>query len=282
MHPVTKNESRSRNSSLFVVMIITGFISALLPAAEALGNEPMKIEIIDLKGRTVNEVVPLLRPILAPGGVLTGRGFQLIIKTTPDNLVQIRKVLQRIDKRPEKLIIQVRFLTGSIDRNRNAEAGVRLKPGDSRFRARIYGTDNRDDSAHTQQIRAMEGSTAFIHTGQSIPVGQRTVIISGGRAQTSDTIHYKPVTTGFYVRAWVNNGHVRIAISPNRNTLSRHHGGVINTQVASTMLNGKTGEWITIGGTISHSQRRGKGTIYRTEERSQLRNTIQIRVLLAK
>ena len=263
-------------------MLLTLFLPACLFASETTNHEPMKIKIIDLKGRTVNEVIPILRPILAPGGVLSGRGFQLIIKSTPSNLTQIRKVLKRIDKRPEKLIIQVRFLSGSIDTERNAETRIRLKPGDSRFRARIRSTDDRDETAHTQQITTLEGSTAFIHTGQSIPVGQRTVIISGGRAQTSDTIHYRPVTTGFYVRAWVNNGRVRVAISPNRQTLSRQHGGVINTQTASTLLNGRTGEWITIGGTLAYSQRRDKGVIYRTEERSQLRSTIQIRVLRAR
>jgi hypothetical protein len=43
-------------------------------------------------------VLPALRPLLEPGGVLTGQRNQLIVRTSPANLAELRRALQALDQ----------------------------------------------------------------------------------------------------------------------------------------------------------------------------------------
>jgi hypothetical protein len=49
--------------------------------------QQLKLEIIPLNHSTTDAVVPVIRPLLAPGGSVSGMNNQLIVKTSPANLV---------------------------------------------------------------------------------------------------------------------------------------------------------------------------------------------------
>lgn len=68
----------------------------------------MKMEIIPLKHRLTNDVIPIVRPLVVPGGTVTGSNNQLIIRSTPANLAEIKRVLSSIDAPPRQLKISVR------------------------------------------------------------------------------------------------------------------------------------------------------------------------------
>ena len=57
----------------------------------------MKLEIIPLKSRTVEEMIPIVRSILGGQGTVTGMSGQLIVRTTPRNLTEVKKVLAALD-----------------------------------------------------------------------------------------------------------------------------------------------------------------------------------------
>src|SRR4249920_184162 len=67
------------------------------------------LEVISLRHRTAEQVIPVLRPMLEPGGALSGQYNQLIVRTSPGNLAQIRAVLDSIDQPARRLTISVRF-----------------------------------------------------------------------------------------------------------------------------------------------------------------------------
>ncbi|MGD9385256.1 MAG: hypothetical protein PVF28_01805, partial [Thioalkalispiraceae bacterium] len=46
----------------------------------------MIIESIQLRHRPVEEIIPLIKPMLAADASITGTGYKLIIKSTPENL----------------------------------------------------------------------------------------------------------------------------------------------------------------------------------------------------
>ena len=50
----------------------------LLPAARA----QQVVEVITLGYRQAEEVIPIVRPLLAPGGTVTGINNRLVVKTT--------------------------------------------------------------------------------------------------------------------------------------------------------------------------------------------------------
>src|SRR5262245_58505450 len=85
-----------------LLALLLGFASATV-----LGQGT--IEVISLRHRNAEQVIPILQPLLAPGGALTGQYSQLIVRTSPENLAQIRSVLESIDRPARRLMVLVRF-----------------------------------------------------------------------------------------------------------------------------------------------------------------------------
>ena len=67
------------------------------------------LEVVTLRHSTAEQVIPVLRPLLEPGGALSGQFNQLIVRTSAANLAQIRAALDAIDQPQRRLTISVRF-----------------------------------------------------------------------------------------------------------------------------------------------------------------------------
>ena len=80
---------------IIIFLILTTYIT--LSVAES-----MKIEIIPMKNRMVEDVIPIIKPLVIRGGTVTGMNNQLIVKTTPSNIELIKSVLEQIDNAHRK------------------------------------------------------------------------------------------------------------------------------------------------------------------------------------
>lgn len=247
-------------------------LAAAAVAAAAFAQATV-LEVIPLRYRTAAEVIPVIQPLLPPGGSVSGLQGQLIVRTTPANLEDIRRVLDRIDTAPRQLLISVRQdadseasrsaaeVSGSVGgpqgrvtvppSGRDSRGGtVVIREGDDAVRARVLETRGAASERGTQTIRALEGREAFIRVGQSVPVrGQqvrRTVV--GGQVveQVVNTTEYREVATGFYVLARVAGDRVTLDVSPQRESLSRQAPGAVDVQSVVTTVSGRLGEWIEI------------------------------------
>ncbi len=254
-------------------------VRAALALVLALGAVPTRaeaaLEVIPLHYRTAEEVIPVLRPMLAPEGTLSGFKGQLIVRTTPENLAEIKRILASLDSAPRQLLITVRQ-DADLDRQRST-AGVSgsvggenarvtvppasreryggsvvLREGDNRVRAHVLESSSAGTDRNTQTLRVLEGREAFIRAGQSVPVRGRQVTrtVVGGQVveQVVDTTQYRDVTTGFYVRARVSGDRVVLDVSPQRETLSQDIRGGVNVQRVVTTVSGRLGEWMELGG----------------------------------
>lgn len=262
------------------------------------------IEIIDLKNRPAEELVPLLTPVLDSGGAITGTGYQLIIRTSTQNLQQIRQLLKRLDSAPRQLLISVfqgserelHEASGQIgihyDR-RNIRIGAGQPPvyGDARARIRngratidgsVHSTRVRSSRQPIQQLRILNGESGYIETGQSIPYfSGRLYQRDRGRSVLETGVAYRDIATGFSVRPRLHNKTVTLEISPYQETASRKAADLIETSAASTTLSGPLGKWLEIGGTDirSRSEQTGIGSHYRTRERQSSRLWIRADLL---
>ena len=70
--------------------------------------QQMQVEVIDLYARNADEMVRLLRPMLAPGGSIRAFRDKLVISTTPQNLADLRRILEQVDAPPRQLLITLR------------------------------------------------------------------------------------------------------------------------------------------------------------------------------
>jgi type II secretory pathway component GspD/PulD (secretin) len=247
--------------------------AVLLNAALALAQATV-LEVIPLRYRTAQEVIPVIQPMLAREGSVSGLRGQLIVRTTPANLEEIRRILASIDTLPRQLVITVRQ-DADTDRSRStAEASgsvggehgrvtippasrdrsggnVILRNGDDRVRAHVVEGRELGTERSTQTVRVMEGREAFVQVGQSVPVRERQVqrAVVGGRVveQVVEGTQYRDVMTGFYVLPRIAGDRVTLDVRPQRESLSDPARGGINVQSVATTVSGRFGEWMEIG-----------------------------------
>jgi len=199
------------------------------------------LEVITLRHRTAEQVIPVLRPLLEPGGVLSGQYNQLIVRTSPANLAQIRSVLDSIDQPARRLTISVR-----VDA---AQDSVRSGVHDSR---------SRQDERVDQRIQVLEGGRAMISGGESRPVRQRQVIQTPSGPVVQETTTIQGAATGFEVVPRISGSTVHLEIAPQREQFVGRSGAIQSERVEST-VSGRLGEWIDLGGASSASSRSDRG-----------------------
>jgi len=277
--------------------------ACLLFAAGALAQTAV-LEVIELRYRTAEQIIPLIEPLVARDGSVTGTRNQLIVRTTPANLEEIRRVLAAVDTRPRQLLITVRQDLDSADTRREAQVSgtaggdsgrvtiyggsgweggsVVLREGDDRVRARVLDTRRSAAEQNTQSVQVLEGNSAFIRTGESRPVPQRQVIrtMVDGRLveRVVESTAYVDASTGFHVRPRIAGNQVTLDISPQREAFDRRIPGGVQTQGIVTTVSGRLGEWMELGGVAQESNERGATVLGRTSRSGTDNRRVWVRV----
>lgn len=232
------------------------------------------LEVIPLRYRMAQEVIPIIQPMLAREGSVSGFQGQLVVRTTPANMEEVKRILASLDTAPRQLLITVRQdaeagrsrsaaeVSGSVggDRGRVTVPGSRdprggnvvLREGDDSVRLQVLEGSGSQSDRNTQSVRVMEGREAFVRVGQSAPVRERQVqrSVVGGRMveQVVETAQYRDAATGFYVLPRVTGDRVTLDISAQRESFSKPVQGGVNVQSMVTNVSGRLGEWMEIGG----------------------------------
>lgn len=176
------------------------------------------LEIIELPNWRAEQIIPIVRPMLDRDGVMTGTGFQLMVRTSPQNLAQIRQIAANLDGAAKQLIIQVRPDRNGQEARFDARGSVILGLGNSRTAGTLSDTPSQGANNIAQQVRTQEGSPACITTGTSQLVPSRTVRCTGNGVVARDTAVERDISSGFYVTSRVNGKMVLLDISTQRDT----------------------------------------------------------------
>jgi hypothetical protein len=262
----------SYNQPMKPAKVLSLICALLLIGTPAWADYP--IEVIELKSRPLSEILPVIRPLLGEDGTATGMGNNLVLKASPQQVREVRKLLQEIDRPPRRLLITVSAGAGSMLGSSGYSAGADIKTGngeisinsprhagdDSRAHVYIQDSSGRRTSSAGQKVQALEGHPAFIASGTSIPYpGVERYTVNGQVLERTVTRSYN-TGSGFYVVPRVSGDFVTLEIRQ-RNDQPGMRGGVIDTQRANTVVRGRLGEWISLGGvnTTSSSSRGGLG-----------------------
>jgi hypothetical protein len=244
---------------LFLLLACTGATRADYP-----------IEVIELRHNLLQDVLPVIRPLMGEGETLTGMNNQLIVKAPPERVRQIRQLLNEIDRPPRRLIVTV---SNQGDMNRYSrgystaadihagDGNIRVRPGtpgqetasagiesgDSRGRIGVH--DRRAQGGRTvgQHVQVMEGRRAWINTGVQVPVRSREGYVAGGVPYERRSVIYHDVRSGFYVVPRVSGGIVTLEILQHDDRPGERPR-TFRTQSTGTTVSGRLGEWINLGG----------------------------------
>ena len=190
------------------------------------------LEIIRLRYRTVDQVLPVLQPLLEPGGTLSGHSGQLFLRASPANADEIKRVLETLDRPSRRLQISVRFDQNTSAASRNLAIGGTLGSQGSRIELSAQDAAGRSNERVDQRLQVVEGGRGVIFAGQSVDAVDRA--------------------SGFIVVPRLSGGMVQLEVSAQRQA-----GDSFNQ--ASSTVSGRLGEWFELGGTSSSLSQQGRG-----------------------
>lgn len=280
---------------------MTGKILALCLAASLLISSAAvaDVEIIQLRSRTVKDVIPVLRPLLNGEGVLSGIDDQLIVRTTPENLTMIKEVLAQIDRPLRNLLITVKQGVAGASYSSESEISVSgrigergviaVNPGSASRggvafggstgeiggRGRFVERRGNNSGSHTSQVRTLDGREATIHMTLKIPIVVPRVDHFGFGHSHSQSVSFQNVTTGFRVLPRSNGDRVTLSVQPQ---LSSLQPGGIQVQQTSTTVSGRLGEWIEVGGLVQESSGESSGILQWRQGREKEDRSIYLKV----
>jgi type II secretory pathway component GspD/PulD (secretin) len=241
-------------------------------------------EVIALKYRMAEEVVPLVESMLGSAGRVSAYGNQLIVNADPTKIQELRQLLAQLDTPPTRLLISVDTHQGSIQNdqgyalngsassgNISIQAGAGERHGSDSLRIIQRSTASRDGG--TQQVQATEGYPALIQVGQSVPL---TNLGRDGYGRAYPETEYRDVTRGFYVTASLSGEQVHLRISSHNDRLNSTQSAVIDLHRTATQVSGRLGEWISLSHVSEQRLDQQRGTLQRYS--TQGRDDLSLRV----
>ncbi len=270
---------------ILILLITCLFLTTAVCASE--------LEIINLKHRTAEELLPVIQPLLDKDEMVSGMNYQLILRASPRNIAQIKRLLEGIDTLPRSLKITVMQnvdsdtaarlteLSGSVGVG-NARISVPGSTGRDGLNARIISTRSLEDDKKTQQLQVLEGNRALVRSGQSVPVPQRQVVQNAWGTQVIETTQYRDVASGFYVLPRIHGDTVTLEISAQNDSLASNQntGNYPATRIQNTssIVSGRLGEWINVGGGGQQSSTDNSTITTRSTSRLNEERTVLIKV----
>lgn len=232
------------------------------------------IEVIELKSRPYEEILPLVQPFVGSDGTVTGMGNSLVIKAAPERVSEIKRLLANFDRPPKRL----RIIVGDREDRARSSSGYRasadIKTGNgqisinspgypvdsSRGELRLHDRQSTTTQSSQQFVQAMEGQPAYISSGLQVPLQTTERYYGGGIPYQRSTTQLHDVTRGFYVVPRVSGDTVTLEIAQHNDQPGRRYG-VIDTQRVDSVVHGRLGEWIDLGGldTTKNTQQGGIG-----------------------
>lgn len=254
-----------------------------------LADYPM--EIIEIRSRPVEDILPVVRDFLGDSGTATGMGSTLVLKAPPGQVREIRRLLAEIDQPPKRLLITVSNAGDASASSSGYIASGDINSGDgnisinspgrsverSRARISLHGRSGQYGRSSRQQVQAVEGRPAYINAGGVVSVRQRPRHYIDGVPHERGAIGLQDVSSGFYVIPRVSGEYVTLEIS-------RHHDrpgrvpGTYDTQRAGTVIRSRLGEWVGLGGIDSAGQESRDGLARSHSERAAGSRQVRVKV----
>lgn len=235
------------------------------------------------------KVAPLVQDLLRSGDSISVYKNKIIIRTDRANHLEIQRILDEVDHPPRNLLVSVRKSGQHQTRASGIETsaeyvedgdGVRVQRGEGDNNVVVYrgsSTDGRvemrvmprntvsterDSSVH--QVRVVEGEEGYISLGDEMPVREQVVTING----VSNTTHYKPVTSGFYVIPKLQRDKVFVEISSHSQKIKGNNTHAnIETSTLNTTVSVPLGLWTPMGGVDQSVKQSSQGILYSTRQK---------------
>lgn len=242
--------------SLFFLIVALQFSLNALAATE--------LKIITLQHRFAEDVLPYIQALTSNDGAVTGMQNHLIIRASPEKMIEIEQVIASLDVVRQNLKITV-SIQGNLHAERdglavngrkrigNVEIGTNQYPRSSTDEIQVAIEKNQSNmhSSSNQFINVVDGERAFIRVGQSVPFTQEWVTLTRRYGSASDITvqritEFADISTGFSVRPRSIGQQIELEITPRIAQLNQ--SGFIDFKELTTVIRVNKGEWLDLAG----------------------------------
>jgi hypothetical protein len=235
---------------------VTCLLALLLWGGTLLAQE---MQIIDLRYRRADDLIPVLQPLLEPGDAITGLDDKLFVRAGATTLARVFEALELIDQPPRQLVITVgqdsttntaaaRVGGAATVSSGDVSVGVNRPPGTGNS-AQVVAVDRSRQAStrNVSSVRALDGTEAYIAVGQQVPFTSTQATPGWGGPVVTQSTTFRDVDTGFYATARVNGDMVTITVSPRQQSYYPRRGGTIHTAGTDSTIDARRGEWVELG-----------------------------------
>ncbi|WP_158529638.1 secretin N-terminal domain-containing protein [Parvibium lacunae] len=251
------------------------------------------MEMLRARHRPAQELVEVLRPLLGPGESISAYQYQIILRASPATVTNVRRILEQIDQPAKQYVVQWQ-ITGQEQANRDALNGAVVLNSDGRTvggqaGGTVLSTQNNRRDNFSQQVRVMEGGSAWITLNQQVPLQVRQTTITPYGVVSSTGSQYVSFNSGLAVspRQIGNSQQVQLALSPQRSQVNNApnyglnqgypNAGAQVTQL-STTITVNLGEWVEIGSMDEQADSSRRGILSSNEARRQRGQRLLVKV----
>jgi hypothetical protein len=246
-----------------------------------------EFKIITLQHRFANDLLPVIAPMVGADGTATGMQNQLILRASPERMLEIEATVEQLDTARVNRRISVSANNDNLLQQDRMDATGKVKVGkiilgnDTTSKPNNVNIDIASITSKTQQmssqfLNVLDGERAFIRVGQAVPFTEEWITITRRYAQIERTIDWQDVTTGFAVRPRTIGNQVELEITPRIAKLNNQ--GFIDFEELSTTLRVSLGQWVDIGGTMQHHDDVSRKILGSQNTSSQVESNLFIKV----
>lgn len=250
-----------------------------------------EFKIIDLQHRFADDILPIIQPLAGSDGAITGMQNHLIIRVSPQRMVEIEEVISRLDVARQNLKISVSqqnsqqlessgVAVSGRKRIANVEISTNKYPrnGNGNGNIQLNVKKNQSNTQHTSNrfINVLDGEPAFIRVGQSIPFTQEWLVLTQRYIHVQKITEFVDISTGFAVRPRSIGEQIELEITPRIAQLNQQ--GYIDFEELSTVVRIKKGEWLNLGGIMQEKDEVSRTILSQQNGAQSASNSLSIRV----
>ncbi len=269
-----------------VRLFFIGLALALMGPAAALAE----VRTFQLENVQVEEILPVLRELLAPETKASGIGRQLVVRGSAGELAEVEKIVGQLDVARQVLRVTVRQEARSAETGTRFEASGQLSRGDleaglgapvekqqirsgaSTLQAGGARRIGNAAESRDQFVQVLDGEEAWLTIGREVPYTREFALLIDrfGAEGFSQSTDFQQVSTGFVVRPLLQGDRVLLEVTPflaDFDSRSDFAGGAraVSFQKATTTTRVPLGTWYDLGGHLQSSSEVGRSFVsYRT------------------
>lgn len=270
-------------------MLVSCFYLSLLLCCALTAHAVTEFKIITLQHRFADDILYLIQPLAGGEGAVTGMQNHIIVRASPETMAEIEQLIASLDVAQQNLKITVshqknidtslngvgvsgRKRIGNVEVRtnrypRNAPDGVQIDTENNRTQTQSYSD---------QFMNVLDGQTAFIRVGHSVPFTQEWVTYARRYVQVERTTDFVEITTGFAVRPRSIANQVELEITPRIARLNQQ--GYIDFEELSTIVRVNKGQWFDLGGTMQQKDEVSRAILSKQNYKQTQDSSLSIKV----